>query len=75
MRITVVYDNEVRRVGLSKGHGFSALVENEEVPPLLFDTGADGPTLLHNMKELNIDPRLPDLARATWDCRRLSRVS
>jgi 7,8-dihydropterin-6-yl-methyl-4-(beta-D-ribofuranosyl)aminobenzene 5'-phosphate synthase len=57
MRITVVYDNEVRRVGLRKGHGFSAFIENEEVPPLLFDTGADGSTLLHNMKELNIDPR------------------
>ena len=57
MRITIVYDNEVRRVGLRKGHGFSALVEDEGVPPLLFDTGADGPTLLHNMKGLNIDPR------------------
>ena len=57
MRITVVYDNEVKRVGLRKGHGFSALIEDEGVPPLLFDTGADGPTLLHNMRELNIDPR------------------
>ena len=57
MRITVVYDNEVRGAGLRKGHGFSALVEDEGAPPLLFDTGADGPTLLHNMKELNIDPR------------------
>jgi 7,8-dihydropterin-6-yl-methyl-4-(beta-D-ribofuranosyl)aminobenzene 5'-phosphate synthase len=57
MRITVVYDNEVRKVGLRQGHGFSALIEDEGVPPLLFDTGADGPTLLHNMKELNIDSR------------------
>ena len=57
MRITVVYDNEVRRAGLRKGHGFSALVEDAGAPPLLFDTGADGPTLLDNMKELNIDPR------------------
>jgi len=57
MKITVVYDNEVGSVGLRKGHGSSALVEDEGVPPLLFDTGADGPTLLHNMKELNIDPR------------------
>ena len=57
MRITVVYDNEIGSVGLRKGHGFSALIEDGGVPPLLFDTGADGPTLLHNMKELNIDPR------------------
>jgi 7,8-dihydropterin-6-yl-methyl-4-(beta-D-ribofuranosyl)aminobenzene 5'-phosphate synthase len=57
MRITVVYDNKVGSVGLRQGHGFSALIEDGGVPPLLFDTGADGPTLLHNMKELNIDPR------------------
>lgn len=57
MKITVVYDNETGSVNLRKGHGFSALIEDEGMPPLLFDTGADGPTLLHNMKELNIDPR------------------
>jgi 7,8-dihydropterin-6-yl-methyl-4-(beta-D-ribofuranosyl)aminobenzene 5'-phosphate synthase len=57
MKITVVYDNEVREVGLRRGWGFSAFIEDEKTPPLLFDTGADGPTLLHNMKELNIDPQ------------------
>ena len=57
MKVTIVYDNEVRSVGLREGHGFSALIEDEGVSPLLFDTGADGPILLHNMKELNIDPR------------------
>jgi 7,8-dihydropterin-6-yl-methyl-4-(beta-D-ribofuranosyl)aminobenzene 5'-phosphate synthase len=57
MKITIVYDNEVRKVGLRQGWGFSALVEDAEAPPLLFDTGADGPALLHNMRELNIDPR------------------
>ena len=57
MKITVVYDNEVRKAGLRGGHGFSALVEDVEVSPLLFDTGADGPALLHNMRELNIDPQ------------------
>jgi len=56
MKITVVYDNEVKRAGLRAGWGFSAFIENQEVPPILFDTGADSPTLLHNMKELNIDP-------------------
>jgi len=56
MKITIVYDNEVKKVGLRAGWGFSAFIESREVPPLLFDTGADSPTLLHNMKELNIDP-------------------
>jgi len=57
MKITIVYDNEVRKEGLRTGWGFSALIEDAEVSPLLFDTGADGPTLLHNMKELNIYPQ------------------
>jgi 7,8-dihydropterin-6-yl-methyl-4-(beta-D-ribofuranosyl)aminobenzene 5'-phosphate synthase len=57
MKITVVYDNEARKAGLRQGHGFSALIQDKGVPPLLFDTGADGLALLHNMKELNIDPR------------------
>jgi len=57
MKITIVYDNELRKVGLRQGWGFSALIEDAKVSPLLFDTGADGPALLHNMKELNIDPQ------------------
>jgi len=57
MKITIVYDNEVKKEGLRAGWGFSALVEDVEVSPVLFDTGSDGPALLHNMKELNIDPQ------------------
>jgi len=57
MKITIVYDNEVRKEGLRQGWGFSALIEDAAVSPLLFDTGADGPALLHNMKELNIAPQ------------------
>jgi 7,8-dihydropterin-6-yl-methyl-4-(beta-D-ribofuranosyl)aminobenzene 5'-phosphate synthase len=57
MKITIIYDNEVRKASLRQGHGFSALIEDAEVSPLLFDTGADGPALLHNMRELNIDPQ------------------
>jgi 7,8-dihydropterin-6-yl-methyl-4-(beta-D-ribofuranosyl)aminobenzene 5'-phosphate synthase len=57
MKITIVYDNEVKKEGLRAGWGFSALIENEKSPPILFDTGADSPTLLHNMEELNIDPK------------------
>lgn len=57
MKITIVYDNEVTKEGLRAGWGFAAFIESEKAPPILFDTGADSPTLLHNMKELNIDPR------------------
>ncbi len=57
MRITIVYDNEAKREGLRASWGFSAFIESDETPPILFDTGADSPTLLHNMKELNINPK------------------
>ena len=57
MKITIVYDNEVKKEELRAGWGFSALIEDENLPPLLFDTGADSPTLLHNMKRLNIAPQ------------------
>lgn len=57
MKITILYDNETREVGLRQGHGFAALIEDTGLLPLLFDTGADGPALLHNMRELNIDPK------------------
>ncbi len=57
VKLTVIYDNEVRRPGLKAGWGFSALIEMEKAPPILFDTGADSQTLLHNMAELGIDPR------------------
>jgi 7,8-dihydropterin-6-yl-methyl-4-(beta-D-ribofuranosyl)aminobenzene 5'-phosphate synthase len=41
---------------LKAGWGFSSLIETAKAPSILFDTGADSPTLLHNMKELGIDP-------------------
>jgi len=56
MTITIVYDNEVKKRGLKPHWGFSAYIEIEKTLPILFDTGADSPTLLHNMKELNIAP-------------------
>lgn len=57
MKITIVYDNCQGTPGLKTGWGFSALVEGEESPPLLFDTGDDGSSLLYNMQMLDIDPR------------------
>ena len=57
MKITIVYDNCPAKAGLMTSWGFAALVETEGAAPLLFDTGADGATLLYNMKQLAIDPR------------------
>jgi 7,8-dihydropterin-6-yl-methyl-4-(beta-D-ribofuranosyl)aminobenzene 5'-phosphate synthase len=70
MKITIVYDNEVKKEGLRAGWGFSALIEDAGVSPLLFDTGADSPALLHNMKEFNIDPQdigIIVISHAHWD--------
>lgn len=53
MKITIVYDNEVLRRGFKAGWGFSSLINDD----ILFDTGGDGVALLHNMKELDINPR------------------
>lgn len=56
MKVTVVYDNCTSKPSLKTGWGFSCLVETKGEPPLLFDTGADGTTLLYNMGKLDIDP-------------------
>lgn len=70
MKITLIYDNEVYLEGLRADWGFSCLVEAEKAPRILFDTGADGATLLFNMEKLNIDPRSIDevfISHAHWD--------
>jgi 7,8-dihydropterin-6-yl-methyl-4-(beta-D-ribofuranosyl)aminobenzene 5'-phosphate synthase len=56
MKLTIVYDNEVKKKELKPGWGFSCLIETKSAS-ILFDTGADSPTLLHNMRELDIDPK------------------
>ena len=56
MKIIIVYDNCVAKFGLEAGWGFSALIVMENAPPILFDTGGDGASLFHNMRELGIDP-------------------
>ena len=57
MKVTIVYDNDIRGQGVKAGWGFSTVIEAGHTPPILFDTGADSLTLLHNMKELDIDPK------------------
>ena len=56
VRLTIVYDNHALRSDLKPDWGFSCLVEKEGIR-LLFDTGADGDILLHNMGKLGIDPK------------------
>ncbi len=56
MKITIVYDNEAKQPGLIADWGFSCLIEAPDTPKILFDTGANGEILLHNMKQLGIDP-------------------
>ena len=58
MKVTIVYDNTAFREDLQSDWGFSCLVEVENVPRILFDTGTDGRILLSNMGKLGIDPSL-----------------
>jgi len=53
--ITVVYDNVTTREDLEPSWGFSCLIQGLD-QVILFDTGADGPTLLSNMQALNLSP-------------------
>ncbi|HEY62318.1 MAG TPA: MBL fold metallo-hydrolase [Anaerolineae bacterium] len=56
MKVTIIYDNTAFRKDLQSDWGFSALVEGEDIPKILFDTGANGDILLSNMEKLNINP-------------------
>jgi 7,8-dihydropterin-6-yl-methyl-4-(beta-D-ribofuranosyl)aminobenzene 5'-phosphate synthase len=56
MKVTLIYDNESFKEGLQGDWGFSCLVEVENTPKILFDTGANGAILLSNMEKLKIDP-------------------
>ncbi len=57
MKLTCLVDNAVLPYTPFWGeHGFSVLVDTAE-GPVLFDTGASGTVLLHNMKAAGLDPR------------------
>ncbi len=60
MKITIVYDNTAFIKGLRSDWGFSALIEGEDIPIILFDTGGSGRILLDNMKRMDIDPKSVD---------------
>lgn len=56
MTIVTLYDNYLSNSKLKTGWGFSCLVKTKN-QNILFDTGADGETLLSNMEKLDIDPK------------------
>lgn len=56
MKITLIYDNTAYKKDLEPDWGFSCLVEVENAPRILFDTGTNGKILLSNMEKLSIDP-------------------
>lgn len=56
MKITIIYDNTAFKKDLKSDWGFSAVVEIENVPKILFDTGGNGKILLQNMRKLDVDP-------------------
>jgi len=58
VKITIIYDNmKPAKRNLRAGWGFSAILEIDQNYKILFDTGADGENLLHNMNILGFDPR------------------
>jgi len=56
LKITIIYDNTIFEKDLQADWGFSCLVEVEDMPKILFDTGANGKILLLNMERLGINP-------------------
>lgn len=56
MKITIISDNTVYKKDLKSEWGFSCLVEVENLPNILFDTGASGSVLLYNLEKLDINP-------------------
>jgi 7,8-dihydropterin-6-yl-methyl-4-(beta-D-ribofuranosyl)aminobenzene 5'-phosphate synthase len=54
--LSTIYDNYAHDPELKTGWGFSCFV-NVQGKNILFDTGADSPTLLRNMDKLGIDPK------------------
>ncbi len=58
-QLIVVYDNNPFDNRLRTAWGFSCLIRLPQ-ETVLFDTGGDSSTLLHNMRQLQIDPREVD---------------
>lgn len=63
MTFTIVYDNNAydtaRQEDLRTSWGFACWIETAETT-VLFDTGGDGATLMHNLRALNFEPQAID---------------
>ena len=69
MKITILYDNYVFTEGTQADWGFACLIEDSQ-KTILFDTGAKGDILMHNVKTLNADLSKIDLiviSHNHWD--------
>jgi 7,8-dihydropterin-6-yl-methyl-4-(beta-D-ribofuranosyl)aminobenzene 5'-phosphate synthase len=60
LRITVVYDNNPYKKGLTTSWGFACVIKGAE-ETILFDTGGDSAVLFKNMQLLGIDPKKIDV--------------
>jgi len=60
-KLTILYDNNPWDYRLKSSWGFSCLIELRG-KTILFDTGGDGGILLYNMRILNKDPKIIDMA-------------
>ena len=49
MKVTIICDSEVKQPGLRADLGFSCLIEAEDTPKVLFDTGASGSNDFHRL--------------------------
>ena len=70
MKVTIISDNTIYRPELRKEWGFSCLVEVQDSPKILFDTGMSGSVLLYNMEKLNIDTKAIEcvfISHNHWD--------
>ncbi|MEJ2545514.1 MAG: MBL fold metallo-hydrolase [Calditrichaceae bacterium] len=69
MKITILYDNYVFAKDTKSDWGFACLIEDGQ-NTILFDTGAKGDILMHNIKALNVDISKIDLiviSHNHWD--------
>ena len=60
LRITVVYDNNPYKEGLTTSWGFACVIKGAE-KTILFDTGGNSAVLLNNMQQLGMDAKEIDV--------------
>jgi len=60
LSMTVVYDNNPYKEGLTTSWGFACVIKGAE-KTILFDTGGNSAVLLNNMQQLAIDPKEIDV--------------